>query len=50
MKKFLSVFIAGIMALSLVACSSGTQKCEDHTGDKHAHTGKPCRVDVVVRK
>ena len=24
--------------------------CEDHTGDKHAHTGKPCRVDVVVRK
>lgn len=29
MKKFLSVFIAGIMALSLVACSSGTQKQAD---------------------
>lgn len=44
MKKFLSVFIAGITALSLVACSSSAQKQSDSGRDRK---GRPTDEIVV---
>lgn len=44
MKRILSVFIAGIMALSLVACSGGTQKQSDSGRDRK---GRPTDEIVV---
>ncbi len=49
MKKFLSVFIAGIMALSLVACSSGTQKQADSGRDRKGRPNDEIVVSMGAR-
>ena len=49
MKKFLSVFIAGIMALSLVACSGGTQKQADSGRDRKGRPNDEIVVSMGAR-